>query len=73
MINGKLAARFPYKVIELLDPYLPAEGTTLDDDQGFEDSAISIVQRELQDSINSHWQGPPKTKLSLYLERFLKD
>ena len=65
MINGKLAARFPYKVIELLDPYLPAEGTTLDDDQGFEDSAISIVQRELQDSIISHWQGPRDEAITL--------
>jgi CRISPR-associated protein Cmr2 len=76
MISGKLAARFPYKLIGLLQPYLPAEGSKVDDDAGFEDSAFLIVERELQDSILSHWQGPKDdalilcSKISEQLEKY---
>ena len=57
MLEGNLAARFPYKVIELLDPYLPAEGTNSEKDSEFDKTAFEIVDREIIESILAHWAG----------------
>jgi len=68
MLDGNLAARFPYKIIELLDPYLPAEGTNAERDSIFDESAFEIVDREIKESTQAHWAGSK----DLYSETVVK-
>ena len=57
MNEGKLTARFPYKLVELLDPYLSVEGSSAESDSSFEQMAEEIVAREMQECMANHWNG----------------
>lgn len=64
LLAGKIGNRFPYRVLELLTPYLPLDNSESKQvDEQFLEGGEEIVRRDLSLALERHWEGAKSSRL----------